>query len=108
MTAKKKKAKAKSKPAPKKRAQKPAAGKAPPADPKAKSDVQFLNETFVQVAGTLKNVSDAAKRKELDGRLKALRSKYRDLPKDKKTSERVVRYGEELHKIATDIMKNCC
>jgi hypothetical protein len=99
----KKKAKLKPKaarpPAPKKRA-------APV--PGEKSDAQFLIETFGQVQSTLARVPDPDRKKALKARLDALRSKFKGLPKEKKTSERAVRYGEELHKIAADIISACC
>jgi hypothetical protein len=91
----------------KKKAKAPAKRAAPAVKETDAQFVGFLNDTFAQVEGSLKGVQDPEQKKVLGARLKALRSKFRGLPKEKKTAARAQTYGEELHKIATDIQSAC-
>lgn len=78
------------------------------AEPKGKSHREFMNTMFADVERTLPRVQDPERRKDLTTRFTALRSKLRALKTEKLTAERAGRYGEELQKVAADIISACC
>lgn len=86
----KKKAKAK---ATKPRAAKPAAA------PKALNDGAFVSKMFESAEASIGRVADPTRRSDLSKRFKALRAKFRKLPKSKVTRDRAERYAEEVSKL---------
>ena len=67
------------------------------------SDGQFVEATFDQVEEALKRATDWVTKTALTERLKAMRTKFKALPKNKVTRERCERYMEEITKIGREI-----
>lgn len=75
-----------------------------PYDSQQPGERKFLVDTYQQTIALLDRVEDKDRRAALTTKLKAIRTKFNALPKNKVTKERVARYVEEVVKVGREIM----